>query len=545
MKRFIAVQLALLLIISMVACGNKTEENSSSTESLQTQSSSETNATGIDSTNQTVADASANGTGDDNDMDGGNLSGTGIVTGRTALATPSTAGRLKVSGTRLVGQNGQLVQLRGISTHGLAWFPEYVNNQAFSEFRNNWGANVIRLAMYTAESGGYCTGGNKSQLLQTIYNGVEYATRNDMYVVIDWHVLNDNDPNRYKTEAMDFWTNISKKYAGYNNVIYEICNEPCGGTSWESIKAYANEIIPAIRTNDPNAIIVVGTPNWSQEVDKAAASPITGYDNIMYTLHFYAATHKGDLQNKMTSAISAGLPIMVTEFGICDASGNGALDIASANQWVDLMNANGVSYICWNLSNKNESSALIKPGCSKTNGFAVSDLSDEGKWLYELLSNAAANGISTIPKTSTNNVTGSNPQNNTSSNNNTSNNNTSNGNTNNNTSANNAAAKVGIIGETKTISSGAFQIKMKLENGWVSGNTANRQYVCTITNSTSSDASKWSVTIDLDTKVSLINSWNGNFKVEGNRVTISNLDYNGSIKAGQSINDIGFIVALQ
>ena len=86
---------------------------------------------------------------------------------------------------------------------------------------------------------------------------------------------------------------------------------------------------------------------------------------------------------------------------------------------------------------------------------------------------------------------------------------------------------------------------MKLENGWVSGNKANRQYVCTITNTSSSDVSNWSVSLDLGTSISLDNGWNGNYKVNGSKIEINNLDYNGTIKAGQSIGDIGFIVAVE
>ena len=139
-----------------------------------------------------------------------------------------------------------------------------------------------------------------------------------------------------------------------------------------------------IRENDKKAVIVVGTPTWSQDVDQAAADPIKG-ENLMYALHFYAATHKADLRNKMTAAINKGLPVFVTEYGICDASGNGAIDKEEANRWVQTMDEYGVSYIAWNLSNKQESSSIIKSSCSKVSGFKKSDLSDEGKWLYSML----------------------------------------------------------------------------------------------------------------------------------------------------------------
>ncbi len=129
----------------------------------------------------------------------------------------------------------------------------------------------------------------------------------------------------------------------------------------------------------------MGTPNWSQYVDEAARDPITGFDNIMYSLHFYAATHKEDLRNKMAAAIEAGLPIFVTEYGICDASGNGSIDTVQARQWIDLMDQNQISYVAWNLSNKNETSAILNSSCAKTSGFTESDLSDSGRWIYQML----------------------------------------------------------------------------------------------------------------------------------------------------------------
>jgi endoglucanase len=239
--------------------------------------------------------------------------------------------------------------------------------------------------MYTQEYGGYCAGGDQGQLKALIDAGVQYATANDMYVIIDWHILSDGDPNQHKDEAIAFFNEMTAKYANHTNVLYEICNEPNGGTSWSSIKSYANEVIPVIRANDPDAIILVGTPNWSQYVNEAAADPLTGYDNIMYTLHFYAATHKEDLRKTMTTAVEAGLPVFVSEYGICDASGNGAIDEEQANLWVDTLNDYGISYVAWNISNKAETSAIFKSSCTKTSGITREDLSDSGNWLYEML----------------------------------------------------------------------------------------------------------------------------------------------------------------
>ena len=298
---------------------------------------------------------------------------------------PSVNGALRVDSTQLVDKNGHPVQLRGISTHGLAWFPDYVNEDCFRQLREDWQANVIRLAMYTAEYGGYCTGGDREALKKLIHDGVSFAERQDLYAIIDWHILSDSNPNMYLEEAKAFFGEMAEKYAESDHVLYEICNEPNGGTSWGEIKAYAEQVISVIRSQDEDAVILVGTPNWSQYIDQAAADPIASYENIMYTLHFYAATHTDDLRRKLIGSVESGLPVFVSEYGICDASGNGAIDTAQADLWIEALDKYGISYIAWNLSNKDETSAILKSGCGKTSGFTQEDLSESGRWVYEML----------------------------------------------------------------------------------------------------------------------------------------------------------------
>lgn len=309
-----------------------------------------------------------------------------IAEAKTTTYYDASAGRLYVKGTKLVDKKGNEVQLRGVSTHGLSWYPQYVNDKCFAQLHDKWGANVVRLAMYTEEYNGYCSGDakNRSDLKKLIKKGVRLAKKHKMYVIVDWHILSDGNPNSHKKEAKAFFREMSREFKGYNNVIYEICNEPNNGTSWKEIKSYARSVISTIRKNDKKAVIVVGTPTWSQDVNQAAIDPIKG-DNIMYALHFYAATHKTDLRNKMTAAINKGLPVFVTEYGICDASGNGVIDKKEADRWIQTMDEYGVSYIAWNLSNKQESSSIIKSSCPKVSGFKKSELSDEGRWLYSML----------------------------------------------------------------------------------------------------------------------------------------------------------------
>lgn len=304
----------------------------------------------------------------------------------TETGTPyDNHGKLSVNGTDIVDKDGNKYQLKGVSTHGITWFPEYVNKDAFASVRDDWGANLIRLAMYTdtGDSNGYCSGGDKDSIRSIVDSGVSAATELGMYVIIDWHILNDGDPNIHIDDAEQFFADMSVKYADYGNVIYEICNEPNGGTTWDSVKKYAEQIIPVIRKNAKDAIIIVGTPNWSQDVDIAADAPVEGYDNIMYAVHFYAATHKDDIRGKVETAIQKGLPVFVSEFSLCDASGNGGIDYDSSDAWFKLINENNLSYASWSLCNKNETSALLKPDLAATGSISESDLSETGLYVRD------------------------------------------------------------------------------------------------------------------------------------------------------------------
>lgn len=292
-----------------------------------------------------------------------------------AAANPSP---LRVKGTRIVNASGKTVTLKGVSTHGIAWYPQYVNKSCFQSFKK-MGANTVRLAFYSDDAAGY-----SKSLYKKVEEGIQAATDLGMYVVIDWHILSDGNPKTNQKKAKDFFTHFSKKYAGQTNILYEICNEPNGNVTWEKdIKPYASKMISLIRKYDKKAIIIVGTPTWSQDVDIVAQNPIKNQKNIMYALHFYAATHKDWIRDKLKKANQSGLPILVTEFSICDASGNGALDTKEAGKWMKLLKKYKIGRIAWNISNKNETSALIKSSCQKTGNIKKSDLSKSGKWIMK------------------------------------------------------------------------------------------------------------------------------------------------------------------
>lgn len=425
-------------------------------------------------------------------------------------------GRLSVKGANLVDKNGKTYQLRGVSTHGIQWFPEFVNEASFKTLRDEWGCNVVRLAMYTAENG-YCNG-NREAIKATVKKGVEAATKLGMYVIIDWHVL--NDPASNQNESVAFFNEMSALYKGYGNVLYEICNEPNGGcflNSWSSIKSYAGAVIPAIKKNDPNAIVIVGTPTWSQEVDKPAADPITGYSNIMYTIHFYAATHKEGLRNNMVNAIQKGLPVICTEFGICDASGNGACDENEANKWISTMDKYNVSYCIWNLANKNESSSLIKESCKKTSNWTMNELNQEGQWFVKMMKGSGAD-IGKNPQTQ--------PQQ---------------------TQPQQTQPKQTQPQQTQPKQTQAQAVKATDKNCKVTTKTnyqegnadwpGQGQINIDIENTGNAPIGEWNLELTFDKSLVISGSWNGTMKSSGNTVTITST---GRIEPHGIFNGIGF-----
>ncbi len=436
-------------------------------------------------------------------------------------------GRLHVEGTYLADKDDKLVQLRGVSTHGLGWFPQYVNEAAIRQFNEEWGCNVFRLAMYTAEGAGYCTNGDdqKQKLKDLVHKGVEAAIEEDMYVIIDWHVLQDQDPNKYKDEAKKFFEEMAKTYKDDPHVIYEICNEPNGGTSWSMIKKYALEVIPVIRKYAPNAVIIVGTPTWSQDVDIAAKDPITEYDNIMYALHFYAATHTDSLRNKCKTAVKLGLPIFVTEYGICEASGNGAINEKQANLWMEMLDGYGISHVMWNLANKNESSSMIAAGCNKVNGFTEKDLSASGKWFVNMLQKAgvgigsALSGTTEAGQGDDNDISGD-------------------------FSGGGNQQQAVTLEDVEKILTPGDGLVYYVSNSWNKDGGVGVQLSLSVKNDTAKDVSGWErkLTVKSGTTVEVEQFWNCSVSVKGNVITVTPADYNKNIVAGGSVGDIGIIL---
>jgi len=264
-----------------------------------------------------------------------------------------------------------------MSSHDLKQFP-FAGNTV-SNLVNDWHVSVVRAAMYTDSYGSSYI--REPQVKQTVKLIADEAIRNDVYVIVDWHILEDGNPNRYKEQAKKFFEEMAAKYGDSPNVIYEICNEPNGpGVTWKEIKAYAEFIIPAIRVIDPDSVIIVGTGTWCQDVRAAAEAPLN-FTNVLCALHFYAGTHRDELRRNADFALSRNLPIFVSEWGLTDYTGKGGLYLDEAQRWVDWMNEYKISWASWSFSNADEASAALKPMVKMDGPWRDSDLTPSGKWI--------------------------------------------------------------------------------------------------------------------------------------------------------------------
>ena len=267
-------------------------------------------------------------------------------------------GQLKVVGTQLCDHNGNAVTLRGASLGWHNLWPRFYNAKAVKWLAKDWNAKVIRAAMGIMIEDNYLE--NPSFALDCIEPVVKAAIKEGVYVIIDWH------SHELKTkEAVKFFGKMAKKYGANANVIYEIYNEPVED-SWESLKEYSKAVIDEIRKYDPDNIILVGCPHWDQDIHIVAESPLEGYNNIMYTVHFYAGTHKQYLRDRVDAAMQKGIPVFISECASMDASGDGKLDKSSWNEWVEFMEAKKISWVCWSVSDKNETCSMLLPRAKAT-----------------------------------------------------------------------------------------------------------------------------------------------------------------------------------
>lgn len=295
--------------------------------------------------------------------------------------------RLHVEGTALMNESGDTVQLKGMSFGWNVLWPRFYNAGAVTHIVKDWDVEIVRAAVGVEidndECQVQCYLKDPEFGKESACAVVDAAVANGVYVLVDWHAH-----GLHTEAAVEFFTYMAERYKGVPNVIYEIWNEPSYKDhvnqvdyTWAEIKEYSLEVIKAIRAIEKDAVIVVGTPRWSQNVDAAADDPIMGYDNLMYTLHFYAGTHKEWLRAKGDYAMSKGLAIFVTECGGMNADGQGPIDEVSTRAWMEWMDDNEISYLFWSVSDKEETCSMLLPSALSEGPWTEDDLRPWGKYV--------------------------------------------------------------------------------------------------------------------------------------------------------------------
>jgi endoglucanase len=287
-------------------------------------------------------------------------------------------GQLSVQGTQLTDKNNNPIVLRGMSFGWHSMWPRFYNETAVSWLKKDFNCNVVRAAMGIEL-------GEKAYIKDSLFSKqkieavIKGAIKADIYVIVDWHSHNVN-----LKEAKAFFAEVSKKYSKYPNIIYEVFNEPDYET-WPEVKAYAEEVIKVIRHNDPDNIILVGSPHWDQDVNLPASDPIKGFNNIMYTMHFYASTHGKELRDRTDEAIRSGLPIFISESAGMEATGDGPLNIKAWEEYIDWMESRKLSWVTWSVSDKDETCSVLKKTAKSEGKWKDEDLKESGIKVREYL----------------------------------------------------------------------------------------------------------------------------------------------------------------
>jgi endoglucanase len=299
----------------------------------------------------------------------------------------STHGALRVCGTHLCNRLGQPVQLRGMSTHGIQWYANCVNGPSLDVLARDWRADLLRVSMYVQEDG-YAS--DPRRFTELVDDYIDLATARGLYVIVDWHILDPGDPWANVDRARTFFAEIARRHRGADNILYEIANEP-SGVSWSRIRSYAEQVIPVIRAQDPNAVVLVGTPGWSSlgvseggDERQVVKDPVRAA-NVVYTFHFYAASHGHAYLDTLARAADK-LPMFVTEFGTQKYTGDGSDNFSRAQSYLDLMAAERIGWANWNWSDDKRSGAVFKKGTCTAGAYAdPSRLKPAGTWVRDRL----------------------------------------------------------------------------------------------------------------------------------------------------------------
>lgn len=284
-------------------------------------------------------------------------------------------GHLHIEGNYVIDEHGDTVQFKGMSFFWSQWKTKYYNKHVVKWLATDWKCTIVRAAM-AVDHGGYLE--NPYVEMGRVETIVKAAVKQGIYVIIDFHA---HEAHTDIPAAKKFFADMAQQFGHLPNVIYETYNEPLAHPTWdETLKPYHEAVIDTIRHYDPDNIIVCGTQRWSQLVEDASKNPILD-TNIAYTLHYYANTHRESMRQEALRAIKNGVCLMVTEFGICSANGNGEINYEESEKWFDLLEEYRISWCNWSVSDKQEKASILMPEASTRGYWSDQELTESGKYM--------------------------------------------------------------------------------------------------------------------------------------------------------------------
>jgi endoglucanase len=293
-------------------------------------------------------------------------------------------GQLSIKNGHFVNATGQNVQLKGMSMY--AWTPAaigFYNTTAIGHLAQDWKCTAIRIP--------YMSSGSVSMAqLNAVIQG---CVDNGIYAIVDWHGGNNSDV----ASPTKFFQTVATQWHTYPNVMYEPQNEPT--VAWSAIKPYMETVIKAIRAIDPTNIIICGDPQWDQKPQDAAADPITDATNIAYSMHFYAASHsEAGYGPGITTAMSKGCAIFITEYGTCNASGHAPLNLPATTTWYNFLDANMIGSTNWGVEAEDiDGAAAFTKAASSTGPWADNVLNGDATFVRTYIMKASPGPVAVLP----------------------------------------------------------------------------------------------------------------------------------------------------
>jgi endoglucanase len=265
--------------------------------------------------------------------------------------------------------------------------PQYWNADVVQWLSDDWRVSVVRAAVGVEQDGYLDNPVEEMRKLEAVIQGCISA---GVYVIVDWH---DYHARNHVEEAKAFFGQVAKKWGHHPNVLFEPYNEPQQASWRRDLKPYFEEVIAEIRKHSDN-LVICGTRSWDEQVSLAASAPVSA-TNIAYTIHFYAASMGQLLRDEVAKALKRGVPVFVTEWGTCEYTGDGMLNLTETKAWLDFLKDNHVSDVNWAISDKDESCSALLPGASSRGHWSDQDLTASGKYVRASL--RASAGLETEP----------------------------------------------------------------------------------------------------------------------------------------------------